>query len=353
MKEGTDPIVVGITAGDINGVGPEVIIKTFADARMLENVIPVVYSSAEGIKAYRKTLGIEEFSFHSISDSADAMPKKVNLVNAYPEKFELTLGQSTKEGGAVALASLETATKDLASNKIDVLVTAPINKMNIQSSTFKFPGHTEYLSAMSHVADSLMFMVADNLRVGIVTGHLPLKDVAAGLTKDKISVKLNLMIDSLARDFGINKPNVAVLGLNPHAGDDGLLGSEEKEIITPVIREFVERGHLVFGPYGADGFFGSGAFKQFDGVLAMYHDQGLTPFKTMAFENGVNFTAGLPIVRTSPDHGTGYDIAGKNLADPSSFREAVRVACDIYLNRQLHKELTENILQPQKRKKDE
>jgi len=345
-------IRVGISAGDINGVGPEVIIKTLADARILENIIPIVYSSTETLKAYRKALGAEDIRFHTINKAEEALLGKVNVLNVSREKFELQLGDSTSAAGELAFLSLQEAAQDLAANKTDVLVTAPINKMNIQSDKFKFPGHTEYLSQMANVDDSLMFLVAEDLRVGVVTGHLPLKEVSARLNQELITRKLNLMIDSLVRDFGIHRPKVAVLGLNPHAGDNGLLGTEEKEVITPVIRDFVEKGQLVFGPFGADGFFGSANYKNFDGVLAMYHDQGLIPFKTLSFENGVNFTAGLPIVRTSPDHGTAYDIAGKGLASEASFRKALFLACDIYTTRAKQRELLENTLKPQKKKKE-
>jgi len=346
------PIRAAISAGDINGIGPEVILKTLSDARIIENITPIIYSSVDAFKAYRKFLGMEELRLNVISKAEEALPNKVNLINVSKERFELLLGESMSAAGTLAFLSLQAAAEDLAANKTDVLVTGPINKMNIQSDKFSFPGHTEYLSQMANVDDSLMFLVSDDLRVGVVTGHLPLKEVSAKLSTDLITRKLNLMLDSLVKDFGIHRPKVAVLGLNPHAGDNGLLGSEEKEIITPVIREFVESGQMVFGPFGADGFFGSGNYKNFDGILAMYHDQGLVPFKTLSFENGVNFTAGLPIVRTSPDHGTGYDIAGKNVASEASFRKALFLACDIYKTRKNQRELLENALKPQKKKKE-
>jgi 4-hydroxythreonine-4-phosphate dehydrogenase len=246
-----------------------------------------------------------------------------------------------------AYKSLEHAAKDLASDSIDVLVTAPINKDNIQSDQFKFVGHTEYLAQMAGAEEVLMFLVARELRVGIVTGHLPVKDIAANINKQVIQKKLSLMHDSLIKDFGIHAPKIAVLGLNPHAGDNGLLGNEEKEIILPAVREMAEKGMLVYRPYGADGFFGSGAYAKFDAVLAMYHDQGLIPFKTMAFQDGVNFTAGLPVVRTSPDHGVGYDLAGKGMADESSFRQAIYLAADVFEKRRQYKEYGSSPLKPQ------
>jgi len=347
-----ESIKVGISTGDTNGIGLETIIKVFSDSRMNEGLTPIIYGNFEVAKIHRKMLDLKDFSFHRIENIDDALDKKVNLLKVSDEKFEVEFGKPTKDSATCSLESLEAAVADLAANKIDVLVTAPIDKDNISKAGFKFPGHTEYLSEMSNVEDSLMLLVNNGLRVGVVTGHVPLKEVSGLLSKESILSKLRIMNESLEKDFGIRKPRIAVLGLNPHAGDNGLLGSEENEIIRPCIREAEEEGMTVFGPYGADGLFGSDNFKNFDGILAMYHDQGLAPFKAMAFEDGVNFTAGLPIVRTSPDHGTAFGIAGKGIASESSLRQAVFLAKDIYLNRKLHKEISANPLPVQRNKKD-
>lgn len=351
-REEHENIKVGISVGDTNGVGLETIIKVFADPRMSEFVTPVIYGHSEVAKIHRKALDIKDFSFHRINSTEDALEKKVNLINVSDDKLEVEFGVPTRDSATCALQSLEAAVADLAGNKVDVLVTAPIDKDNIAKAGFKFPGHTEYLSEMSNVEDHLMLLVSGGLRVGVVTGHIPLKEVSENLSKEKILSKLRILNESLDKDFAIHKPKIAVLGLNPHAGDNGLLGAEENEIIRPAIREAEEEGILVFGPYGADGLFGSNNFKNFDGVLAMYHDQGLAPFKAMAFEDGVNYTAGLPIVRTSPDHGTAFGIAGQGKASESSLRQAIFQAVDIYRNRKMHKEITANPLQQQKKNKD-
>ncbi len=319
--------------------------KVFEDERMLENIQVVVYGNNEVFKEHKRLLNKPSFHLHKIKDVESAHSGKVNVVNVWTDKINIEFGKATQEAGEIALKSLESAVKDLASNKIDVLITAPINKDTIQSDDFNFPGHTEYLSEMSNVEDHLMLLVADSLRVGVVTGHIPIKEVSANLSTEKILSKLNILHDSLIRDFAISRPRIAVLGLNPHAGDNGLLGDEEKEVIIPAIRQAKEEGKLVYGPFGADGFFGSPSLGEFDGIMAMYHDQGLTPFKALAFDEGVNFTAGLPIVRTSPGHGTAYEIAGKNLASPNSFRNAVYLACDIYKSRKMFKEITSNVLE--------
>lgn len=341
-------IKVGITTGDPNGVGLETIIKVFTDSRMAESFTPIIYSNPELIKIHKRSCSAEEFNYNTINSASEAIHKKINLVNIWKDyKPNVEWGKPTTEAGTFAFKSLEAAVNDIASNKIDVLVTAPINKDTIQSKDFNFPGHTEYLAKFANTEKVLMFLVSDILKVGIVTGHLPLKDVAQNISKEKILEKLKLMNESLIKDFGVNKPRIAVLGLNPHAGDNGLLGSEEKEIIIPAIREAAENGFYVYGPFGADGFFGSGGYKKFDAVLAMYHDQGLTPFKALAFDQGVNYTAGLPIVRTSPDHGTSYDIAGKGIADESSMRAAIYAAADIYKSRKHYREISSNPLQRQ------
>lgn len=344
-SDSSEPIKVGITVGDVNGIGIETIIKCFSDNRLFDDVIPVIYGNQKVVNFHRKALGNDRFQFFPVESADAAKRKKANLVNAWEHDVEITLGKPSKEAGKCALASLKMAVDDLASNKTDVLVTCPIDKDSIQGEDFQFAGHTEFLSEMSNVSESLMFLVADDLRVGIVTGHIPLKEISEKLTADKIVGKLRLMKDSLSRDFHIPSPKIAVLALNPHAGDNGLMGDEEKEIIAPAIRQAKGEDIYAFGPFPADGFFGSGQFKNYDGVLAMYHDQGLAPFKALTFDSGVNFTAGLPIVRTSPDHGTAYDIAGQNVASASSLREAIFLAIDIFKNRKLHREINANPLE--------
>lgn len=341
-------IKVGISIGDCNGIGLEVILKTFQDNRMLSFCTPVVYGSAKVMTFHRKTLGIGDVSIHEVNSADEARAKNLNIINLDDADVHVEFGKATEDSGKLAVKSLLKATEDLASNKTDVLVTAPINKSNVQSDDFRFPGQTEYLAHYSNTDQALMLLIGEGLRVAVATGHIPLKEVAAKLTADLISEKLALLTASLVKDFGIAKPRIALLGLNPHAGDDGLLGDEEQRIIGPAIQKARNNGELVFGPYGADGFFGTGQYRNFDGVLAMYHDQGLAPFKALAFDSGVNFTAGLPVVRTSPDHGPAMDIAGKNEARPDSFRAAVYAACDIYRNRKEYRELTANPLQPQK-----
>lgn len=341
-------IKVAITSGDPNGVGLETIMKVFSDPRMTEHFTPIIYAHPEVVKVHKKACNLEEFQFTSVQSAEEALAKKVNLINVWKDhKVNVQFGKPDKEAGEFAFKSLEAAVRDLAANKVDVLVTAPIDKDSIQSKDFNFPGHTEYLAKIAGTDDVLMFLVSDVLKVGIVTGHVPLKDVAQNISKERILKKLSMMQESLLKDFGIGKPRIAVLGLNPHAGDNGLLGSEEKEIILPAVREANERGQYVFGPFGADGFFGSGAYKNFDAVLAMYHDQGLAPFKALAFDSGVNYTAGLPIVRTSPDHGTAYDMAGKGVADEASIRSAMFVACDVYKKRREFREYSSSPLQKQ------
>jgi len=340
-----DKVKIGISIGDIAGIGLEVIIKTCMDSRILDKITPIVYGDANLAKFYRKEIKITDFSFNPIQSADDANPKRVNIVNVDAEKINLSFGKSTRETGSLALKSLDMATKDLASNKIDALVTAPIDKNSIQSKGFDFPGHTEYLANMSNVNDALMLMIEDNLRIGVATGHIALKEVSENLSEELILRKLDLLNHSLINDFKIVKPKIAVLALNPHASDDGLIGDEEKNIIIPAIKEANDQGVLTFGPYPADGFFGQGNYKNFDAVLAMYHDQGLIPFKSLAAKGGVNYTAGLPIVRTSPAHGTAFDIAGKGIANESSFREALYAAYDIFMTQIELKEWTENPLE--------
>ncbi|WP_419031826.1 4-hydroxythreonine-4-phosphate dehydrogenase PdxA [Dysgonomonas gadei] len=328
-------IKVGITQGDINGIGYEVILKTFADIRMAEMCIPVIYGSAKVASFHRKAMELQPVSFNQINNAKDAVVNKVNIINCINEDTKIEIGQSTAIAGEAAYKSLEKAVADLKNGLIDVLVTAPINKHNIQREDFHFPGHTEYLEERfgKDGDKSLMILIKDSLRIALVTGHIPLADVPKSLTKEKIMDAAMRFEASLKRDFRIGRPRIAVLSLNPHAGENGLLGTEENDIITPAIKELQDKKVLCFGPYPADGFFGAGEFAKFDGILAMYHDQGLAPFKTLAMEDGVNFTAGLPIIRTSPAHGTAYGIAGKNEASEESFRQAVYMAIDTFGNR--------------------
>lgn len=325
--------VIGLSLGDINGIGPEVVIKTLADDRLLDMITPVVYGSAKVLSYYRKAMRLNDFNYHQVSNEDRFHPDKVNVVNCWQEMMDINMGQETPEGGKAALLALQKAAQHLQEGKIEGIVTAPINKNNIQNDEFRFPGHTEFFTETFKAKDSLMLLCSGNLRVGVVTGHIPLNSVSSQLTKEKLRSKLNILEKTLKQDFNIGKPRIAVLGLNPHAGEGGLLGTEEQDIIIPLIKELKEKGKLIFGPLPADGFFGTRQQEKFDGILAMYHDQGLIPFKSLAFESGVNYTAGLPIVRTSPDHGTAYDIAGKNVASEQSMREALFLACDIVRRR--------------------
>ena len=339
--------IVGISIGDVNGIGMEVIIKTFADARMTEFCTPIIYGSGSAISYHRKAMEGVTFNTHQIREAREAHQNKVNLINCWPDAIRITPGQPSAEGGQYALLSLECMVNDAKEGKLDAMVTAPIDKHTIQSETFKFPGHTEYLAHAFGGVDTLMFLAGEDFKIGVVTGHIPLKDVAGKITKELILKKIKMMNKSLKIDFGVRKPKIAVLGLNPHAGDGGLLGNEEIELIAPAIELAKKEDLVVYGPYPADGFFGAHTYHSFDGILAMYHDQGLIPFKYANFEKGVNFTAGLPVVRTSPDHGTAYNIAGKNEANEQSFREAVYLACEIVKNRNLYAEVNKNPLKSQ------
>ena len=336
-------LVVGITQGDGNGIGYEVIIKALADERMLELCTPVIYGSSKIFGFYKKQIhNIEQINTNVITSAKDVHQKRVNIVNCLPENVFVEPGQSTPESAKAAMTSLQRAVEDIKEGYIDVLVTGPFNKRAMAAEGFGYTGHTEYLEKEFGVDEVAMIMVCDNLKVGVVTGHIALKDVAANITKENILKKLRLMDSSLKRDFGIDSPKIAVLGLNPHCGDGGLLGDEESKIILPAVQEAMEEGILAFGPYSPDGFFGLGNYRKYDAVLAMYHDQGLTPFKALAFEEGVNYTAGLPIVRTSPDHGTAYEMAGRDLADPRSMMSAIYTAIDIYRRREEYDDLVEN-----------
>lgn len=325
---------IGITLGDYNGVGPEVVIKALSDNRVLSLVTPVVYGSGKVLSFYKKLLNIDELNYSQVRNKGQFVFKSINVVNCYgDENFEITPGKASKESGRAAFNALKQASAELKEGLLDALVTAPIDKHTIHSEEFPFKGHTEFLTQFFEVSESLMFMVSEKLRVGLVTEHVPVKDISALMTREKIEAKLKLMDHSLRKDFGITKPKIAVLGLNPHAGDNGLLGEEEDQVIRPVVSDQKNKGRLVYGPFPADGFFATGSYLKYDGILAMYHDQGLVPFKSIAFEDGVNFTAGLPIVRTSPDHGTGYGIAGKNQAHEGSLREAIYQAAEIFKQR--------------------
>lgn len=342
-------IKVGITHGDMNGIGYEVILKTLSDSRIEELCTPVIYGSSKVAAYHRKALDLPPVNINIISQAEEAGLNRVNIINCVDDDVKVELAQSTAIAGEAAFRALETAVADLKRGAIDVLLTAPINKHNIQNEDFHFPGHTEYLEeCFGGVGKKgLMILLNERLRVALVTGHIPLAEVASALTVEGIVSKLRIFNQSLKQDFGIVKPRIAVLSLNPHAGDAGLLGKEEEEIILPAMQEAEKRGVMSFGPYAADGFFGSEMYERFDGVLAMYHDQGLAPFKTLAMDDGVNFTAGLPIVRTSPAHGTAYDIAGQNLASEQSFRQALYTALDIYRNRLTFREATANPLRKQ------
>ena len=340
----TEIIRVGITHGDINGIGYEVIIKTLMDNRVLEYCMPVVYGSPKVAAYHRKALNISNFSFTSIRSVGEAASKRANIINCLDDNVRVELGKSTSMAGESAARPLDMAVDDIMDGKLDVLVTAPINKHNIWSESYRFPGHTEYLRSKAGVDDVLMILVSENMKIGVVTGHIPLKKVPETITSELILSKLKIMNRSLEVDFSIRKPRIAVLSLNPHAGDEGLLGDEEEKIIIPALKDANEKDLLVFGPYPADGFFGAGSFSKFDGILAMYHDQGLAPFKSIAFDSGVNFTAGLPFIRTSPNHGTAYEIAGKGEASENSFRNAIYLAIDIYRNREMYEEINSNPL---------
>lgn len=339
-------IVLGITQGDTNGVGYEVIIRALSDARLLDICVPIIYGSSRAFGFYRKQLiDVENLSTNIINTAKDYHPKRVNIINCVPDNFKIDPGQPTSEGAGAALISLETATRDLINGDIDALVTAPLNKKSVALHKPGFVGHTEYLVEQSGASDGLMFLISDKMRVGVVTNHVPLSQVASLINKETIVGKIRLMNESLKKDFGIEKPKIAVLGLNPHSGDGGLLGSEEIEIIAPAVEAARGEDILAFGPYSPDGFFSTHQQYTFDAVLAMYHDQGLIPFKALAFDSGVNFTAGLPVVRTSPDHGTAYELAGMGTANPMPMKSSIYQAIDIVRNRWNYEEIRANVLE--------
>ena len=335
-------LVVGITQGDGNGISYEVIIKALADERMLDLCTPVIYGSSKIFGFYKKHIhNIEQINTNVISSAKDVHQKRVNIVNCLPDNVFVEPGQSTPESAKAALTALERAVAYIKEGYIDVLVTAPFNKRAMDKEGFGYTGHTEYLEKKFEVDEVAMIMVCDRLKVGVATGHIPLKEVPQQLTTEKILKKLRLMKSSLQRDFGIDAPKIAVLGLNPHCGDGGLMGTEEQEVILPAIKAAAAEDIMAYGPYSPDGFFGLGNYAKFDAVLAMYHDQGLAPFKALAFEDGVNYTAGLPIIRTSPDHGTAYEMAGRDMADPRSMKAAIYTAIDIYNRREEYDDLIE------------
>jgi len=337
-----ETILIGISIGDINGIGPEVVLRTFSNKKLLSWCTPIIYASTQVIDYHLSYLENVSIDYKSINTLNDLSPGKLNILSCWDETVEIKLGEVNNTGGKYAQKSLTAATEDLLSEKTHALVTAPIHKKAMQLSGFKYPGHTEYLTETLKAHESLMFMVNDDLRVGLVTNHLPVEQIAEKVTKKEILRKLKVMNTSLIKDFGIDKPKIAVLGLNPHAGDDGAIGKEDKETIVPAIQEAKKQGIIAVGPFPADGFFGAGTYKKYDAIIAMYHDQGLVPFKTLSFGNGVNYTAGLKGVRTSPDHGTGHDIAGQGIADATSFRHAIFQAIDIVKHRNRHEEITKN-----------
>lgn len=347
MKK-SEKIKVGISVGDINGIGIEIILKTFEDIRMLDFCTPIIFASTKVLSSHKKALNIST-QVHGIENIQNAISNKLNVFNLWKETIDIEFGNPTKTSGKYAFESLQSAANALKNNEIDVLITAPINKNNIQSESFNFSGHTEYLENILE-GESLMILMSEELRIGLITGHLPISKVAESITPDLITKKVAIMHNSLVQDFKISRPKIAVLGLNPHCGDHGVIGTEDDEIVTPTLIEIQQTGKLVYGPFAADSFFGTENYKKFDGVLAMYHDQGLAPFKSLSFGNGVNFTAGLNKIRTSPDHGTAYEIAGKGSANFSSFKEALFSAISIFNTREEYKYLTENKMKTRKDK---
>lgn len=341
-------IRVGISIGDLNGIGAEVVFKTFSETMMLDFCTPVIFASVKTLSFLKKKLG-GQVSLHGVDSFSKIIDGKINVFNLWKESVKIEFGESTEVAGKYALLSFTEATNALKNGNVDVLVTAPINKANIQSDDFKFPGHTDYLAKELN-GDAMMLMITENLKVGLLTDHVAVKDVASHITPELITKKVQTLYETLQSDFGIHLPKIALLGINPHVGDNGVIGDEDDKVLIPTLEKIRSTGKIVYGPYAADSFFGSGNYKNFDAILAAYHDQGLIPFKTLSFGKGVNYTAGLDRIRTSPDHGTAYEIAGKNQADHSSFREAVFAAIDIFNKRQDYKELTENVLKVSPRK---
>lgn len=347
MSHKEENIKLGISIGDLNGIGCEVVLKAFEDSRMMELCTPVIFANSKPISFVKKVIGVQT-NFQGIDKLEQIVPGKINVLNLWKENVNIEFGQNDSKIGEFAIKSFTSATEALKDGFIDVLVTAPINKYNIQEDSFKHPGHTDYLNEQLE-GDALMLMVSDSLRVGLLTDHLPLKDVPAAITPELIERKVKTINSTLIKDFDVFKPRIAVLGLNPHSGDNGVIGNEELDVINPTVKKLADEGILVSGPFAADGFFGSEAYKAFDAVIACYHDQGLVPFKALSFGKGVNFTAGLNRIRTSPDHGTAYEIAGKGMADSSSFKEAVYLAIDVYITRKRNEEISAEPLQTQQK----
>lgn len=343
MTKKAEQVIVGISIGDLNGIGSEVVLKTFEDTRMLEFCTPVIFANVKLMSFIKKTLGLNDINLHGIDRLDQMVHGKINVLNVWKEGVNIEFGVVNDNIGKYAIKSFTEATAALKEGSVDVLVTAPINKYNVQSEEFKFPGHTDYLNQEIE-GDALMLMVHDNLRIGLLTDHLPVNDVASHLTEELIRTKLITVNNALKQDFMINSPKIAMLCLNPHCGDNGVIGDEDDKLLKPALKKLFEEGVHVFGPFSADGFFGNGLYEKYDAVIASYHDQGLVPFKTLAFGNGVNYTAGLTKIRTSPDHGTAYDIAGKGEADFNSFKEAVYLALDVFNNRIQYSEMTSNPL---------
>lgn len=343
-----EKIVVGISIGDLNGIGSEVVLKTFQDQRMLDFCTPVIFASVKSLSFFKKVYELD-VNLHGIDNLRDIVHKKINVFNVWKEPLSISFGTEDPEMGAYAIKSLESAVSALKNSEIDVLVTAPINKSNVQSESFNFPGHTDYL-AKELEGDSLMLMISSELKVGLLTDHVAVKDIANTITRELIDKKIKIIHKTLIEDFGIVRPKIAVLGINPHNGDNGVIGNEDDTVLRPALDNIRNNGKLVLGPYAADSFFGSGNYKNFDAVIASYHDQGLIPFKTLAFGSGVNYTAGLSRIRTSPDHGTAYDVAGKNKANAESFKEAVFQAINIYKKRMEYQEISENPLKTNRKK---
>lgn len=346
-------IKVGISIGDINGIGPEVIIKTLVHESIYRNCTPIIYGSSKILSYYKNVLNEDQFSFVNCSSPEKAEQGKVNVINCWNDSVHVNIGKQEENGGKYAYIALDRAANDLTEKKIDALVTAPINKKAMSLANFPYPGHTEFITEKAGKDSSLMLMVSESMKLGLATAHIPLKEVASVLTTELVEEKVRALHSTLREDFGKTKPTIAVLGLNPHAGDEGILGEEDNKVINPVIINMRKKGYLVYGPYAADGFFGSGQYKKYDGILAMYHDQGLVGFKALSFGTGINYTAGLPVIRTSPDHGTGYDIAGQGIAESSSFRNALLLAVDIARHRKEFRALEANAIIKQQKQTEE
>jgi len=348
-----EKIRIGITCGDINSISLEVILKSLSKEMIFEHIIPVIYGNIKIVSYHKNIVNLDNISLYVLNPGEKPRAGKINIVNSWNDLVTLNLGKATVEGGKYAMISLDTALEDLKNNQIDALVTGPVHKYSMKLAGFDYKGHTDYLSEKLASKNHMMMMISDKIRLGLVTDHLPLKDVAGKINKETILKKIQLMEQTLMRDLGIDKPNIAVLGLNPHAGEEGMLGSEEEEFIRPAIIESKKSGIFVSGPFSSDGFFGSGQFAKFDGIIAMYHDQGLIPFKTLNFYNGVNFTAGLPFIRTSPDHGTAFDLAGKNEADFRSMFHAILLAKNMVATRREYHEMRENPLKKKPKMSEE